>query len=344
MLLIIARVPRSSYYYHLKYNQEPEKHLRERDEIQRICNENKGCYGYRRVTIELRHRGFQTNHKLVMKLMQQAHLTCKLREKKYRSYRGQLGKVAPNLLKRDFRAEKPNSKWTTDITEFRLMGQKLYLSPIMDLFNGEIISYTLSKSATFHQVTEMLENAFQKVPGSIRLILHSDQGWQYQMRQYQKMLKEKGVRQSMSRKGNCYDNSVMESFFGILKSEFYHNQKFSSVEHFTRELSEYIDYYNNRRIKVKLNGLSPVQFRTQSFISTKLMSNKWGAHQSGKFLRGWLFVCHCKGLLSLRHPCLLGARRTHRESNQGSPILGEAHCPGCSSGNLLLISIKESPS
>jgi transposase InsO family protein len=112
-----------------------------------------------------------------MKLMQQAHLTCKLREKKYRSYRGQIGKVAPNLLKRDFRAAKPNSKWTTDITEFRLMGQKLYLSPIMDLFNGEIISYTLSKSAAFHQVTEMLENAFQKVPGSIRLILHSDQGW-----------------------------------------------------------------------------------------------------------------------------------------------------------------------
>jgi transposase InsO family protein len=268
MLLIIARVPRSSYYYHLKYNQEPEKHLRERDEIQRICNENKGCYGYRRVTIELRHRGFQTNHKLVMKLMQQAHLTCKLREKKYRSYRGQLGKVAPNLLKRDFRAEKPNSKWTTDITEFRLMGQKLYLSPIMDLFNGEIISYTLSKSATFHQVTELLENAFQKVPGSIQLILHSDQGWQYQMRQYQKMLKEKGIKQSMSRKGNCYDNSVMESFFGLLKSEFYHNQKFSSVEHFTRELSEYIDYYNNRRLKVKLKGLSPVQYRTQFFIST----------------------------------------------------------------------------
>jgi putative transposase len=179
-----------------------------------------------------------------------------------------LGKVAPNLLKRDFRAEKPNSKWTTDITEFRLLGQKLYLSPILDLFNGEIISYTLSKSAAFHQVTEMLENAFHKVPDNPYLILHSDQGWQYQMRTYQKMLKEKGVRQSMSRKGNCYDNSVMESFFGILKSEFYYNQKFSSVEHFTRELSEYIDYYNNRRIKVKLNGLSPVQFRTQSIVST----------------------------------------------------------------------------
>ena len=114
----------------------------------------------------------------------------------------------------------------------------------------------------------MLQNAFNKVPDNAHLILHSDQGWQYQMQQYQKMLKEKGVRQSMSRKGNCYDNSVMESFFGLLKSEFYHNQKFSSIEHFARELSDYIDYYNNRRIKVKLKGLSPVQYRTHSFSST----------------------------------------------------------------------------
>jgi transposase InsO family protein len=191
-----------------------------------------------------------------------------LREKKYRSYRGKVGKIAPNLLKRDFRAVRPNSKWTTDITEFKLLGQKLYLSPIMDLFNGEIISYILSSSPSFHPVTEMLKGAFQKIPNNTQLILHSDQGWQYQMRPYQKMLKEKGVRQSMSRKGNCYDNSVMENFFGILKSEFYHNQKFSSIDHFTKELSEYMDYYNNRRIKVKLKGLSPVEFRTQSFTST----------------------------------------------------------------------------
>jgi transposase InsO family protein len=201
-----------------------------------------------------------------MKLMKQANLTCMQRKKKYRSYRGELGKVAHNLLNRDFRAGKPTSKWTTDITEFKLLGEKLYLSPILDLFNGEIISYTLSKSPNFHQVTDMLQRAFQKIPDHTHLILHSDQGWQYQMRTYQKMLKDKGIRQSMSRKGNCYDNSVMENFFGILKSEFFHNQKFSSVDHFTKELSEYIDYYNNRRIKVKLKGLSPVQFRIQSFV------------------------------------------------------------------------------
>lgn len=267
-LLITAKLPRSSYYYHLRLLNEPQRYGSERDEIQKICIENKGRYGYRRVTLELRHRGFQTNHKLVMKLMKQENLTCKLRRKKYHSYRGEVGKVAHNLLNRDFRALRPNTKWATDITEFKLPGQKLYLSPILDLFNGEIISYTLSKSPGFHQVTRMLQSAFLKIPDQTHLILHSDQGWQYQMRTYQKMLKDKGIQQSMSRKGNCYDNSVMENFFGILKSEFFHNQKFSSIEHFTKELSEYIDYYNNRRIKVKLKGLSPVQFRTQSFIST----------------------------------------------------------------------------
>lgn len=267
-LLITAKLPRSSYYYHLGHLCEPEKHRDEQEAIKQICVENKGRYGYRRVTLELHHRGFNTNHKLVMKLMKQAQLTCLLREKKYRSYRGKLGKIAPNLLKRDFSAFWPNAKWTTDITEFKLLGHKLYLSPILDLFNGEIISYTLSSSPSFHPVTEMLKGAFQKIPDNTHLILHSDQGWQYQMKPYQKMLKDKGIRQSMSRKGNCYDNSVIENFFGLLKSEFYHNQKFASIDHFSKELSDYIDYYNNRRIKVKLKGLSPIQFRTQSFIST----------------------------------------------------------------------------
>ncbi len=268
MLLIIAKVPRSTYYYHLKHVTDPEKHTYERAEIRDICEEHKRRYGYRRVTLELHQRGYRTNHKLVMKLMKQEQFTCLLRKKRYRSYRGQLGKMAPDLLKRDFRTTQPNLKWATDITEFKLFGQKLYLSPILDLFNGEIVSYSLSKSPDFQQVIEMLQSAFQKIPDNIHLILHSDQGWQYQMQPYQKMLRDKGVRQSMSRKGNCYDNCVIENFFGLLKTEFYHHQTFSSIDNFKYELSAYIDYYNNRRIKVKLKGLSPVQFRTQSFISS----------------------------------------------------------------------------
>lgn len=266
LLLIIAKLPRSSYYYHLKQWKEPQKYQREREEIRKISEENNGWYGYRRVTYELRNRGLKLNHKLVMKLMKQENLTCKLRAKKYHSYRGKAGKIVPNLLNREFKADTPNSKWATDVTEFKVHSQRLYLSPIMDLFNNEIISFSLSKSPNFSQITKMLNDAFQKIPDNTHLILHSDQGWQYQMKLYQGMLQDKGIRQSMSRKGNCYDNSVIENFFGILKSEFFHNHTFDSVEQFSSKLVEYIDYYNNRRIKVKLNGLSPVQFRTQSFF------------------------------------------------------------------------------
>lgn len=267
-LLRIAQLPRSSYYYHAARLPRPQKHAAERQAIRNICAEHKGRYGYRRVTLTLHQQGYQTNHKLVLKLMREEHLSCVLRPKRYRSYRGEVGKVAPNRLKRRFKAAQPNTKWTTDITEFKLNGQKLYLSPILDLFNGEIVSYTLSQTPNFRLVMDMLRQAFQKIPDHGPLMLHSDQGWHYQMKPYQRVLKENGITQSMSRKGNCYDNSVIESFFGVLKTEFFRNQSFHSVENFQRELDQYIDYYNNRRIKVKLKGLSPVQFRTQSFVPT----------------------------------------------------------------------------
>jgi putative transposase len=267
-LLQIAHLPRSSYYYYAVRLPEPEKHLPEREAIRKICTEHKGRYGYRRVTLTLRQQGYQTNHKLVMKLMREEHLSCMLRPKRYRSYRGEIGKVAPNRLNRRFKAVQPNTKWTTDITEFKVNGQKLYLSPILDLYNGEIVSYSLSKTPDSRLVMDMLQQAFRKIPNHGPLMLHSDQGWHYQMYLYQRTLKENGITQSMSRKGNCYDNCVIENFFGLLKTEFFRNQSFSSVEVFQEELDQYIVYYNNSRIKVKLKGLSPVQFRTQSFVPT----------------------------------------------------------------------------
>ncbi len=191
-------------------------------------------------------------------------IKCLVRLRKYRSYKGETGKVAPNLLKRNFIADKPNKKWVTDLTEFSLFGKKMYLSPIMDLYNREIISYDISERATFVQTMNMLENATKHIPDNPDLILHSDQGWQYQMKRFQLKLKAKGIRQSMSRKGNCLDNAVMENFFGILKSELLYLQEFSSIEHFRKELEEYIDYYNNRRIKTDLNNMSPVMYRTHT--------------------------------------------------------------------------------
>lgn len=187
--------------------------------------------------------------------------------KKYKSYKGEVGKIAPNILERNFEAEKPNQKWVTDVTEFSLFGQKLYLSPILDLCSRDIVSYTIFDKPVLSMVTEMLSGAFEKIPEGTNLILHSDQGWQYQHKQYQRMLKAKGTRQSMSRKGNCLDNAVIENFFGLLKSELLYLQKFESMEHFKSELIDYMDYYNNRRCKAKLKGLPPAIHRQQALAA-----------------------------------------------------------------------------
>lgn len=259
-------MPRSTYYYYVKQSEKSDKYKVIKEQITAIYHENQGRYGYRRITLELHNRGYCINHKTVHRLMEELHLKCLVRIKKYRSYKGEIGKIAPNLIQRDFKADAPNQKWTTDITEFALFGTKLYLSPILDMYNGEIISYSISEHPVLGQVMDMLDKAFKRIPDNTDLIFHSDQGWQYQHKQYQQRLKEKGIRQSMSRKGNCLDNSVMENFFGLLKSELLYLREFSSVEEFRVELEKYIDYYNNKRIKSKLKGLSPVQYRNQSLL------------------------------------------------------------------------------
>lgn len=265
-LLALAKLPRSTYYYHLKQVNKPDKYREIKEQITAIYHENQGRYGYRRITIELHNRGYVINHKTVQRLMKELGIKCMVRIQKYRSYKGEVGKIAPNLIERDFSAPAPNQKWTTDITEFSLFGEKIYLSPILDMFNGEIISYNISSRPVLGQVMDMLDKAFAKIPDNTNLIFHSDQGWQYQHKQYQKRLIDKGIQQSMSRKGNCLDNSIMENFFGLLKSELLYLREFESIDEFVMELEKYIDYYNNKRIKSKLKGLSPVQYRVQSSL------------------------------------------------------------------------------
>ena len=264
LLLSIAQLSRATFYYHLKQMQKEDKYASVKEEITMIYHENRGRYGYRRITAELRNRKLPLNHKTVQRLMKELGLVCRVRMKKYRSYRGEAGKIAPNLLNRDFHADKPNQKWVTDVTEFSLFGEKLYLSPILDLHSSDLVSYTISDRPVLSMVTTMLDEAFANIPAGTNLILHSDQGWQYQHKQYQQMLREKGVRQSMSRKGNCLDNAVIENFFGLLKSELLYLQEFQSMEHFRQELVAYLDYYNNRRIKAKLKGLPPAIHRQQA--------------------------------------------------------------------------------
>jgi transposase InsO family protein len=242
----------------------PDRDAELKEEIQAIYEEHEGRYGYRRICDELVNRGRHVNHKRVQRLMKILDLKCIVRMKKYRSYKGTIGKLAPNILERNFHAEHPNEKWVTDITEFKLFGEKLYLSPILDLYNGEIITYTVGSRPIYSLVSTMLDQAFNRLTDEDNLLIHSDQGWHYQMKHYRHSLKERGIKQSMSRKGNCYDNAVIESFFGIMKSEFLYLKEFKNIEHFKQELSKYIHYYNNKRIKTKLKGMSPIQYRTHA--------------------------------------------------------------------------------
>ncbi|TWT27587.1 IS3 family transposase [Planomicrobium sp. CPCC 101110] len=261
-LIKVAALPRSTYYYWIKHQERPDKYKEAKELISAIFHAHKGRYGHRNIHIELRKRGIQLDPKTVLKLMKTIGLTCRVRMKKYRSYRGSVGKVAPNVLGRDFSAEKPNQKWVTDVTEFALFGQKLYLSPVLDLFNSEIIAYTVQGRPTFDLVSTMLEQAFERLDSETELVLHSDLGWQYQMAKYQKALANRNITQSMSRKGNCLDNAVIENFFGILKTELLYLQEFESVEHFLQELDAYMVYYNQKRMKSKLKNMSPVDYRT----------------------------------------------------------------------------------
>lgn len=265
VLLNCLKMARSSFYYYAKQCGIADKYLETKAAIQALYHKHKGRLGYRRITLLLHQHGQIINHKTVLRLMQILKLKSLIRVKKYKSYKGEQGKIAPNLLNRDFKAEKPNQKWATDVTEFNVSGKKLYLSPVIDLYNQEIVSYELSESPGFKSVMTMLDKAFKKVNNAQSLLLHSDQGWQYQMKRYQHVLKEKGVTQSMSRKGNCLDNAVVENFFGILKSELFYLKKYTSVFQLKKEIAEYIHYYNNDRIKLNLNGMSPIQYRAHHY-------------------------------------------------------------------------------
>ena len=263
-MLELSGIARSTYYYYLK-QKDKDKYESEKQEILEIYNTHKGRYGYRRICSELKAKGYPINHKTVLKLMKFLDLRGKQSKNgKYHSYKGEVGKVADNLLKRNFHADKPFEKLTTDITEFKIGNEKVYLSPVLDMFNREIVSYSISTSPNLQQIRDMLSGLFEKLPAAARPLFHSDQGWQYQHAEYQRLLAEHHITQSMSRKGNCMDNGIMENFFGRLKVEMFYGEKFESPGRFIEKLEEYIHYYNYERISLKLEGMSPVQYRTHS--------------------------------------------------------------------------------
>jgi putative transposase len=263
-LLRVAGLSRSTFYYQQKALQAEDKHADLKANIRAIFKRHKGRYGYRRVTAELRQQGVVVNHKTVQRLMIAMQLKSPVRPKRYRAFSGATSETAPNRLERDFRAERPNQKWVTDVTEFKVENRKLYLSPVMDLYNREIVSYEISEHPLPKMIESMLTKAFDRLHASERPMLHSDQGWQYRMPAFRQRLQHNGLVQSMSRKGNCLDNAAMESFFGTLKCELFYLEKFESIHELKEALHQYIHYYNVDRITLGLKGLSPVAYRLRA--------------------------------------------------------------------------------
>lgn len=260
---MLAQLARSTFYYQLKVLEAGDADAEIKETVGAIYKRHKGNYGYRRVTDALRQEfGYIINNKKVFRLLGELGMRSTQRPKKYKSYKGEVGTTADNILDRKFEAAEPNTKWTTDVTEFKCDGQKLYLSPVLDMYNGEIIAFEMNTRPKFELVSKMIKKAFAKLTPQDKPMLHSDQGWHYRMKEYREALAQRGLVQSMSRKGNCHDNAVMENFFGILKCEMFYQQKFDCIDKLRKAITAYIDYYNNDRIKSRLNGLSPVKYRT----------------------------------------------------------------------------------
>ncbi|MFF0818749.1 IS3 family transposase [Rhodococcus sp. NPDC003318] len=273
VLLEVAGLARSTFFYHQARAHAPDPQAQLKTAITEIFERNHGRYGHRRVHHELVRAGVAVAKKTVLALMSELGLVCRVRRRRrYNSYQGQLAALAPNLLDRDFTADAPNRKWVTDVTEFRIGEDKLYLSPIMDLFDRQIIAYTLGPSPTLQLTNTSLSAALTTLdlaqPDVTQpLIVHSDQGFQYQHASWRRLLADAGATQSMSRKANCFDNAVIENFFGHLKEELFHHVRYSTIDALTDALHEYIHWYNTERISTKLDGLSPVTYRAQALAA-----------------------------------------------------------------------------
>ncbi|MDT5065883.1 MAG: hypothetical protein QOK02_2038 [Mycobacterium sp.] len=265
MLLDVAGLARSTFFYHQAKHNQPDPSAALKTAIGDAFAAAHGRYGHRRIHLVLIKQGWRVAKKTVLKLMRVLGLICKVRRRRnYSSFKGEVGTIADNVLNREFTAAAPNQKWVTDVTEFRIGDRKVYLSPLIDLFDRSVIAHSWSLSPNLQLTTTSLARAIATLTPGERPLVHSDQGFQYQHRSWRALLKDAHASQSMSRKANCYDNAVAENFFGHVKAELFHHNPFDTVEAFTTALDAYIHWYNNERISEKLKGLSPVQYRAQA--------------------------------------------------------------------------------
>ena len=264
-LLEAAGIPRSTFFYHQKRLSEPDKHAGIKDAILESFEVCKHRYGYRRVLLDLRNKGWVVNHKLVYKIMRQMGLRAKICQRRpYVSYAGTIGRIADNKLDRKFTPDTPNTVFVSDVTEFRVAGRKVYLSPVMDLFDRSIVAHTVATSPTAAFTADSLSKTIAACAPKPGWMMHTDQGFQYQHSSWRNLIGDNGGVQSMSRKANCYDNAVMENFFGHVKTEMYHGEVFDTVEEFNQAIEDYIQWYNTERIQQRLKGLTPMQYQNQA--------------------------------------------------------------------------------
>ena len=262
-ILIALNLPRNCFYYHKNnIKNEVDKYAELKMKIKEIFEKHNKRYGYRRITWALRNEGMCISFKLVRKLMKSLELKAK-RSRKYKHRKGSTNAVSPNTLDRNFQANKPLEKLTTDVTEFKVCGIKVYLSSVLDMFNGEIIAYAIAFNHSAKLSLDTVKQLIVRLNGKKGVLFHSDQGWDYRTPAYRALLASANIEQSMSRKANCWDNAVKESFFATVKTEFFYGEHFDCVKDFVKQLHEYIRYYNNDRIKLRLNGKSPIQFRLE---------------------------------------------------------------------------------
>ena len=255
------KVSRSGYYAYVKRMDLPARDLPLAEKI-RECQEECGkTYGYRRVHIWLERKGIYRNPKTVLRIMQKYSLLSVIKRKKYRNYGAHLHKY-PNLLNRDFSAERPNQKWVTDISYIHTKQGVLYLSIIRDLYDNSIVAYKTGTEQNVNLVLSTIREAKKKEKVTTELQLHSDQGFQYTSQAYFKLTQSYGITPSMSRRGNPYDNALAENFFSILKTECIYRVKLQTYEEARLLISEYIHFYNHQRIQLKTK-LTPLEKRCQ---------------------------------------------------------------------------------
>jgi transposase InsO family protein len=268
-LCSLIGISRSGYYKWLSREKSPDRDCTLKDTILEIYNKSKKVYGYRRIKAALfKYHNININHKKVIRLMRYLNIKSIIRRKRFKYYNPKniiSSKIEPNILNRQFECDKPNTKWVTDITYlyYGKSRQRVYLSAIKDLYNNEIVSHEMSSSLDMKFVLDTINKAIKPLSKLDKksLLIHSDQGVHYTCCDYKHILKKNKITQSMSRRGNCFDNASMENFFGHLKSEEIYLNSYQNKYELESAVNKYIYWYNNNRLQSKLNNRTPVEYR-----------------------------------------------------------------------------------